>query len=191
MPWYWEYGNELLILFAFPLLGLVFDRWVPIRYTFYIALASLILLLPIFTGYFYIITWLYQFFALVLLGCLYSFLSKRIENRTTKTVISGCFSAVLFLGLAFFSFMDSFSGSQQAVNLYKNNDYKVEYVTFQGFAGGPSLKYHLSKYTLIPVLIKKIETVRDIDTIQSCEINFVRSKVIFNKCELRMVSLQE
>jgi predicted PurR-regulated permease PerM len=191
MPWYWEYGNELLILFTFPLAGLVFDRWVPIRYTFYTALASVILLLPIFTGYFYVITWLYQLFALVLLGCLYSFLSRRIENRTTKTVISGCLSAVLFLVLAFFSFMDSFSGFQQVENLYKNNDYKVDYVTYQGFAGRPSLKYQLSKYTAIPVLIKKIETVRDIDTTQSCEINFVRSKVVFNKCELRMVSFPE
>jgi hypothetical protein len=87
--------------------------------------------------------------------------------------------------------MDSFSGSQQAVNLYKNHGYKVEYVTYQGFAGRPSLKYQLSKYTFIPVFIKTIETVRDIDTVQSCEIGFVKSNVVFNKCELRMVSFPE
>jgi hypothetical protein len=44
------------------------------------------------------------------------------------------------------------------------------------------MKYELSKFTMIPILMKKIETVVEDDSIKNCDIRFDISKIIFNKC---------
>lgn len=190
MIWFWEHGNELFILFAFPLLGLGLDSWISNRKTITLLISSLILLSPILTGYSYIISWFFQFFGLVGLSCLYSFYSRQIEMRVAKVRSSLLLSGLLFLILGWFSFMDSFSGFQKVENVWNLDDYKVEYVRDQGFAGEPLLKYELSEYGLIPLFIKRIETVQDYDTTQSCNVTFEDSKMVFNKCDGTIMQLQ-
>ena len=63
------------------------------------------------------------------------------------------------------------------------NNYKVEYIMDQGFAGGPLMKYKLSKYSLIPIFIKELEISVDNDTLNSCNVIFHESNVTFNRCE--------
>ncbi len=183
MIWFWEHGNELFIFFTFPLIGLGLDSWISNRRTFYLLISSLILLSPIVTGYSYIISWFFQFFGLVGLSCLYSFYSRQIEKRIAKIISSLLISGLLFLILGWFSFMDSFSGFQKVENVWNVDKYKVEYVRDQGFAGGPGWRYELSEYGFIHIFIKRIDTVWDNDTTQSCNVNFEDSKMIFNKCE--------
>ena len=182
MIWFWKHGQQLFILFAFPLIGLGFDFWLSKKRTVYILIASLVLLTPIFTGYSYLVSWAYQFFGLVGLSCAYSFYSMQIENKAPKFVSAVIISGLLFLILGWFAFMDAFSGSQTTENDWAIGRYKIEYIRDQGFAGGPLMKYQLSKYGLIPIFIKVVEISEERDTVYNCEIPFENNKIIFNKC---------
>ena len=49
------------------------------------------------------------------------------------------------------------------------DEYRIEYIRDQGFAGGLLMKYELHKYAMIPILITKKETVVDNDTTGSAK----------------------
>lgn len=183
MVWFWQHGNELFILFLFPLIGLVIDLWVPKKITNYTLIISGILCLPIFTGYSYLIPWLYQIFGLIFLSVLYALYSNEIGKLSPKIISSAVIAGLLFIILGWFSFMDSFSGYQKVVHSWKTSNYKIEYIKDQGFAGSPLMKYELSEYAVIPIFIKKIETVRRNDSADKCIITFPMNKLKFNKCK--------
>lgn len=84
------------------------------------------------------------------------------------------------LGYAYF--IDTMGGSQTTERKWKLDGYQIEYIKDQGFAGGPLMKYELSKFTAIPIFIKKMETVVEDDTTKNCDIRFDKSKMVFNKC---------
>ena len=178
-----HHGNDLFILFLFPLIGLGFDVWLSKKIVIYVLILSGIFLCPILTEYKYVIPFAYQFFALLFLGSLYSFGSRKTTEKIfLKAIGAIIFSGVLFVVFAIGSSFGSFAGSQTVEKQWIVDGYKVEYIRDQGFAGGPLLKYELSKYAWIPLFIKKIETSIDKDTSQSCTIHFVRSQVDFDKC---------
>ncbi|MCH2235590.1 MAG: hypothetical protein MK078_15220 [Crocinitomicaceae bacterium] len=148
-----------------------------------LTIISGILFAPIFNGYLYIITWLYQLFGLVLLGGLYSLFSKNLKEMTYKILTSVLLSGFLLILLGWFSFMDSFGGNQKVLQTWETDNYKIEYIKDQGFAGGPLMKYELSVYSSIPIFIKKIETARKDEMEDKCIVIFPESELIFNKCE--------
>jgi len=74
------------------------------------------------------------------------------------------------------------SGFIKTDKYWDNKKYVVEYRRDQGFAGSPLMTYKLSKYGLIPFFIKHIETTKA-DTLQSCNINFRVSGIVFNRCD--------
>ena len=178
MTWFWENGNELFILFLIPIVGLVIDFSLTKRITLYTFGISAFLLLPILTGYIYIIPYFYQILGLTSLGCLYSFYSRQIEMRTPKIISAILFSVLLFVILGFFAFMDSMSGFQKVENSWTIGKYKIEYTKDQGFAGGALMKYEISKYSFIPLLIKKVDYAVDNDTTSSCLIHFTDIKIV-------------
>jgi hypothetical protein len=189
MIWFWEHGQQLFILFAFPLIGLVVDFWLSKEKTVYILITSFILLAPILTGYSYIFSWAYQFWGLIGLSCVYSFYSRQIEKETPKVMTAVIISGLLSLILGWFAFMDAFAGSQKVENKWEIDNHKIEYIRDQGFSGRPLMKYQLREYGLVPIFIKTIETSEERDTVYNCEVPFMNSKIIFNKCNLTIKTM--
>ena len=183
MGWFWQHGNELFIFFLFPVIGIILDLKVSKKKILILTIISGILFAPIFNGYLYIITWLYQLYGLVLLGGLYSLFSKNLKEMTYKILTSVLLSGFLLILLGWFSFMDSFGGNQKVLQTWETDNYKIEYIKDQGFAGGPLMKYELSVYSSIPIFIKKIETARKDEMEDKCIVIFPESELIFNKCE--------
>ncbi|MES2616694.1 MAG: hypothetical protein V4613_02385 [Bacteroidota bacterium] len=183
MIWLFEHGKQLFILFAFPLLGLAFDYMSTKKTIVYTLIISLILFSPILFGYSYIASWVYPLLGLMGLGSAYALYSRQIEAKTPKIISAAIISGLLFLILSFFMVMDVLSGSLTVENKWNINKYKIEYQRDQGFAGGPLMKYELSEYGFIPIFIKKVEITEERDTVYQCEIPFVKSKIIFDKCD--------
>lgn len=181
MGWIWKHGEEIFILFLFPIIGLMFDS-VDNRRKTYILLSSTVFLIPIFTGYTYIISWLYQILGLVVLSCIYSFCSTQIKSKALKITSAIVISGVLLILFGFFAFMDAFGGYQKVENEWEVDGYKIEYIRDQGFSGEPLFKYELKKYTLVPIFIKQVETVVDHNEAENCHIIFTSSKIDFDKC---------
>lgn len=190
MSWFWLHGNELFILFLTPIVGLIFDFVLGRKAAIYVLSISLFLSLPIFTGYNYTLPYVYQVLGLTILSCLYRSYSKQIEKRAPKIISAILFSGLLFIILGYFAFMNSMTGFQRVENSWKINNYKIEYITDQGFAGGPLMKYEISKYGLIPIFIKKLEYTVDDDTTNNCLIHFNDIKMDFDKCNITLKEIK-
>jgi hypothetical protein len=106
--------------------------------------------------------------------------------QSFKYVVAILFSALLFAGLGFVAFLDSMAGSQKVQNSWRLKNYKIEYIADQGFAGGALMKYELSKYWVIPILVKKVDYSVVGDTSNNCLIHFNKAKIDFNKCNLAL-----
>jgi hypothetical protein len=184
MIWFWEHGNQLFILFLTPIIGLIFDLSLEKKKIVYLLSISLLLLLPILTDYQYIIPYTYQVLGLVFLSCLYYFYSMQIEKRTPKVVSAVIITALAFCIFGFFAFMNTMSGHQEVQNSWGIRNYRIEYIKDQGFAGGPLMKYEISKYGLIPIFIKKVD--RSVDNDTSCLIHFTDIKMDFDKCNISL-----
>jgi hypothetical protein len=183
MIWFYQNGQQLFILFAFPLIGLAFDFLLNTKGTVFLLILALILLSPILTGYSYVFPYAYQFFTLIGLGCVYAFCSRKIINSYSKYLSAICISGLLCIILGWAAFIDAFSGSQVVEKKWQIDNYKIEYIRDQGFSGRPLMKYELNEFGFIPIFIKKTETVVDNDTTLNCNVNFELNKINFNKCE--------
>jgi len=182
MPWFWKHGNELLILFLIPIVGLAFDYFIKKKAAFYTLLVSFLLLIPIFSDYSYTTPYAFQILGLIFGGSLFYFLSTKIKRKAPKVVFAFVLSSLLFSGLGFFAFMDSMSGYQIVEKKWQINRYKIEYIIDQGFSGRPLMKYEISRYFLVPILVEKIDQTVEDDSIKSCIINFPDAKLDFDKC---------
>jgi hypothetical protein len=190
MTWFWENGDQLFILFLTPVVGLIFDFTLDKKKVLYLLCISLFLLLPILTGYAYIISYAYQVLGLLLLSSLYYFYSRQIEKRTPKIISAVIMAALAFCILGFFAFMESMSGNQEVKNSWRVKNYKIDYIKDQGFAGGPLMKYEISKYGFIPIFIKKVDASVDDDTTNSCLVHFSDIKMDFNKCKVTLADVK-
>ena len=177
-----KYGNEAFILFTFPLVGLVFERTLSKRQTLVIMGIAAVLFLPIITPYRYIIPYAFRTLLLIMLSAAFGCYLKTLEKNGTKVWISFITSAILFFPFAFFGYMDSFAGYQKVQRTWHVDDYRVEYIADQGFAGRARMTYELSKYCMIPLLIRNVETIVDNDTTGSCLLEFAESRIVFDKC---------
>ena len=183
MPYLIEYGTDLFILFIVPIIGLILDLELSKKKTRNLLFISLFLLLPIFTGYQYIIPYAFQIFGLIALSCIYSFYSRFIQTNSVKIFTSIAFTLPLFCILGFFAWMDEFGGSETVHEKWIDNGYKVEYVEVAGFSGRHVWKYELSDYTMIPLFVKVIDQSYYQDTLNECHVIFKKSNIVFNECE--------
>jgi MFS family permease len=181
--WIVYHGREMFIFFLFPIAGLVLDAILDTRKLIYILAVAGLFVSPAVTGYSYTFSWGYGLFFFLALSSGYSLISKEIGDQKGKIWLAVFSSGALFLVLGLFFFIASFSGSQTVEGEWQTEDYKIEYIRDQGFAGGPLMKYELSKYSQIPFFIKKIETRVDSDTTENCELIFEESKILFDKCD--------
>ena len=178
-----QYGNEGFILFLFPLIGLLFERLLSRRNVFWIIGISFLLLIPIFTPYTYVVPYAFRTLILIMVSASFTVFLGNLGKRNVKVICAVILTVVLFVVLGFLSFMDSFSGSRRVERSWHTGRYRIEYIVGQGFSGRPGLTYELSKYTLIPLLIRHIDTTVDSDTANSCVLYFSESELFFNKCD--------
>lgn len=175
------YGRQLFILVLFPFLGLALEIGLSSKTIRIISIAAVVILIPILFGYNYTLSDAYRFLVLILLACLYSFFSRHIQKNTMKFVAAVLSAGLLLVILGYAYFIAIMAGSQTTEKKWKLNGYQIEYIKDQGYTGH-LMKYELSKFTMIPILMKKIETVVEDDSINNCDIRFDKSKIIFNKC---------
>jgi hypothetical protein len=165
----------------FPFLGLALEIGLSSKTIRIISIAAVVILIPILFGYNYTLSDAYRFLVLILLACLYSFFSRQIQKNTMKFVAAVLSAGLLLVILGYAYFIAIMAGSQTTEKKWKLNGYQIEYIKDQGYTGH-LMKYELSKFTMIPILMKKIETVVEDDSINNCTIRFDKSKIIFNKC---------
>lgn len=180
---------ELILFFStFPILGLLIKDNFSDKVILYILIAAAVLLLPALTGYSYIVSNGYAILIYISLACGYSFYLKNIIRKIINALTTTFF---LFLICGFISFFGAMGGSITVIQKWKLNGYNIEYKQDQGFAGGALMTYRLSKYAIIPIFLKEVDSKVDNDTINRCQIKFDEEKLIFDKCKIELKSMNK
>ncbi|MBO9728570.1 MAG: hypothetical protein J7623_08035 [Chitinophaga sp.] len=174
-----EHSGFVLLLFTFPLLGWFLHLKYTPKVIVIILFTAIGLLLPVFTGYSYVLNNAYGYLSYISLAAGYAYFLTKGEYKFAPT---GIFSLILFLFCGVLAFMGGFLGSITVEKEWRLKGYRVTYVKDQGFAGSPLLTYQLSKYGMIPIFVKEIQVKRDDDTTGSCWIEFDQAGFNFNKC---------
>jgi hypothetical protein len=175
-----KHHSFIFFFFTFPLLGWAFYEYTSKKFISYVLIVSSALLLPVFTGYAYVVDNAYGYLFYILLTFGYALMHKATKYKFPPTFI---FSVVLFIACGFIGFIGGMAGTVTVDREWKLKGYKIEYVRDQGFAGGPLMTYQLSKYAVIPIFIKHVDTKVDDDTTSACWIKFADAGFNFNKCE--------
>lgn len=170
----------IFFFFTFPLVSLITHRYLTKEAISYILYPCIVFLLPVLSGYSYIIENMYGFLFYISLTCIYTLCVKKFNYKIASSFI---LATILFFICGFLSFMGAFTGSIIVEKEWTLKKYKIQYVRDQGFSGGPLVTYQLSKYAIIPLFIKHIDTEIDNDTTQNCWIKFTDAGFNFNKCE--------
>ena len=191
MFWIIENFNtvELLIISIFPILGLIFQYIFSRKQITKIIIVSAVILLPIVTGYDFVISWLYELCITTIIGGFFSYFLKGMNKNVHKTVTSLIVSILLFIILGFIAFLDAFAGYQEIEEKWTDNSYTVEYIRDQGFAGGPLMKYEVYHTPLFGLYNKKIQTItHHSEKYKDCILIFEKAKVEFDKCNERIIT---
>jgi hypothetical protein len=177
-----HYGSQALILFTAPFIGLLLENSLTPKRAKWVMGIAFLLFSPIFFSYYYTIHYAFRLLALVIISTAFGLYLKTLEEMKTKVLQSVVLSVVLFLPLAFMTIIDSFRGDQRVVKTWHVHNYRIEYIIEKGFSGKPLMTYDLSKYSFIPLLVKKVETIGDNDTDENCFLEFPETGIVFDKC---------
>ena len=170
----------IIFFCTIPILSWGFYKFFNDKIVLYLLAISLILLLPIFSGYHYIIDNAYAALLYITISCAYYFRVKKTP-KVSSTVIKP--ALILFLTLGFIGFCFGIAGGTVSVKKeWDLKDYKVLYVREQGFSGGPSMRYKLYKYGDMSIFIKCVDSEVDTTNGDSCIIKFKIEKFNFDKC---------
>lgn len=176
-------GRELLLLFLSPIVGFIIDNTFSKKASFYILLFVGLLFIPFFFGYYYTIPFTYRFLGIIGVGCFFSFYFKPIKTERSKIIQAISLSVILFITIGFSAALEAFAGNRTVEETYYADQYKIEFIKEEGFAGKPLLICNLNEYTTIPLFIKKIETIEGSDSLQKCYSIFPKHRLILNKID--------
>jgi uncharacterized membrane protein YfhO len=171
--------NFILLFSVLPLVGLVIEKSFEKKVICIAIYVSLAFLLPIFSGYDYVIDNGYGIIIYIILTCGYGLFIMNVQRQIPVTLV---FTAVICPICLFLAFVGSMAGTITTEREWSFQNYKVAYVRDQGFSGGPLMTYQLSKYAKMPLFIKHIDTKVDTDTTGSCWVKFADTRFNFNKC---------
>ena len=172
---------ELILLFCtVPLLAWIIRHSLDSKFVIYLLSIDIIFLLPILTGYTYVIDYAYLLLFYIALSCGYSFVVRR-SGKIFSSVVLPCI--VLFGILGFVTFIAAMGGSINVEREWEIKGYKVRYQRDQGFSGRPLMTYELYKYGVIPIFIKHVDTKVDDDTTNNCVVKFEYKNLNFDKCQ--------
>lgn len=180
--WFFEHGTELFPLFLAPFIGLLLERKLSRRWLTGLLLTSAVLLLPLLAGYRYVVPYVDRILELLLAACVYAFCSAAIKNRAVKNTVALLSSGLAFCLLLFCAFMDGMSGYETVEGRWRSGRHVVEAIVDQGFSGRPSRTYELSRYALVPLLLKTEGREWVSDTDKRCRIIFKDAGVEFDRC---------
>jgi hypothetical protein len=157
-----------------------------------IFIVSALLFLPVFTGYKLIIPWLYEFCLMLMLSIGFSYLLTKIKHKIR-------FSIIFLIFFLFFIGLIKIADSFQRIHTKTLKSWNIEsyHISYQeGFYGRPLESYVLYDYFLKGLFKKEIDRCyRNINngsfgtqnTKDTCLITFAREKVIFNKCDEKVI----
>jgi hypothetical protein len=174
-----------------PVIGFNKDIFLSVKKVWYALGGSFLLLVPVFAGYSYTIPFLFQILGLIAAAGVYSFYCRQIDGRTAKIVWALLFAGFLLLVLGYAAFADAMSGSQKLVQTWKVGDYKIDYIKDQGFSGGELRQYEISRYSLVRLLVKKLDYSVDRDTANSCLVYFSDINMNFDKCSVVLTEFKK
>lgn len=176
--------QSCFILFLFPLIGQALSKYLHKKTAWWILGISFFFLIPMFTPWDYPFPFAYRTLGLIFASVAYALrLQSSKLKRETNGKISMILSATLFFVLGFAAFVAALGGSQQVEHTWKNKNYRVQLLHDQGFSGRAISIYTIGKYTAIPILVRDMETVVELDTTNSCVLHFKKSNIYFNRCD--------
>jgi hypothetical protein len=180
-----KYNNESLILLLsiFPLIGLAFEYILSRKQTLWVMGIASVLFLTIITPYHYTIPYAFRTLLLVILAAAFACCLKTVKKNRTKIWIAFIASAILFFLPTPFPYRDSPAAYRQVEKSWHVDNYRIDridYIWEHSFGSSPLKTYELSKYCVIPFVLKKVETVTD--TSGSCYLEFAKSRIAFDKC---------
>jgi hypothetical protein len=171
----------LLTFSLVPLGGHLFESFFNRRTTIYILLVSILLWLPSLFKYEYILPELIIIPEFLFFSGIYSLYLRTVEKKRAKIILSAVLSCVGFIVLCFISFLNDMGGSKTVERKWEQRNYRIEYIRDQGYAGHARLTYELREYAVIPIFIKKTETVIDTCT-NTCLVAFPQHGLNLNSC---------
>lgn len=180
-----KYSKEAIILFIFPLVGLAFERILSKKQTLWVMGIAAVLLLPIITPYHYAIPYAFLTLLLIVLAAAFACYLKTVKKNGTKVWFAFIASVILFFLPEFFLYRDGPAGYRKVEKSWHVDNYsidRIEHIWEHSFGSRPMKTYELSRYCVIPFVLKKLETVIDNDTTRSCDLVFTKAGVVFDKC---------
>ncbi len=182
----------MLFLFTItPFLGLLTEYLFNRKTRVYILLVAGLLALPSLMSYEYFLLNLIILPHLIFFAGIYSLLFSPDFKKSAKVISTLSLTVVLVLVLGFATLISDMGGSQTVEKRWEKNEYRIEYIVDQGFAGHALRKYELRKYAIIPLFLKKVETLRDTCTHNCCLINFPDEGINLNTCTGEMKNLNK
>jgi hypothetical protein len=175
-----EHPLLIFLFFTIPFFGWVLYKTLNRKIVLFILCSAVILLLPVFTGYKYVIDNVYTILFYIIFTCCYSFLIIRFKKPLGSIITH---SVVLIFVFGIISFYSGFFGTIQVKSEWNMKKFKIQYLREQGFSGGPQMEYELYHYGSIPIFIKHVEEKIDSDTTNNCIVKFKYQNVRFDKCD--------
>lgn len=163
-----------------PLFSVFLRAALPKKIIGIIGITAAVACAPILFGYQYIFGSIQKLAVFIILSCVTALILEKIEFKSGIL-----FSMLVFVMMCLVLWPKVFgAGDLTLEKEWIVGNYKVEYFSDQGFAGRPSLYYKLSKYGVIPVFAKELETAFDEDSVANCIVRFPENRLIFDKCQV-------
>jgi hypothetical protein len=172
----------LLIFSITPFLGLLIEYLFTRTTRLCILVVAGLLSMPLLMDYEYFIRNLITLPELIFFAGIYSLLFSLDFKKSAKVMSTVSLTVALVLVLGYATFISEMGGSQTVERRWEKNEYRIEYIVDQGFAGHELRKYELRKYSFIPLFIKKVEIVRDTCSNNCCFVDFSEQHIRFNSC---------
>jgi hypothetical protein len=178
-----ELGDDYFYLSAIPFVGLLLDLYIPKRVVLYLFVGVSILLIPTFFEYQFSISYVYELMLITAISCVYAYISKRLfDDVIHKKVLNLTLGITLIVILGIGNIFLSAFGKTTTAHVLSSNGYMIEKTVSQGFAGGVLEYYSLSKYSLLPIYCKQLDSHRVEKEEDDCIILFEETKLSFDIC---------
>lgn len=182
----WDY---LRILIFFPFVGFLMNLFLTTKIQKIIFIVACVLFSPTFFGYYLVLDWFNELCLMLMLAVGFARYLITYGKTNSSALLTFILSAFLFVSISLVALFASFVGFQKIEATWKSGFYKIKYVSDQGFAGGPLMKYELHHSVLWGLYDRKIETI-EIDSFMpdtTCILFFEKKDVTFDKCKNELV----
>lgn len=187
---------ELFIISISPIIGLIFLSYLSKKIIISILIFTIIVFLPAFLGYDFIIPWIYECCLTVFLSFGFFIYFKQIKKDLSKLLTSiFCSIAIGFIVMiSAFSNLGNHLGYNKIVSSWKDKSYTIEYILNKGFAGSlESKSYQLYHTPLFGIYRKRIESFdfKPMKNENNCKFYFKKSNIVFDRCNEKFIEAKK